>query len=75
MEKIETAIKTPFIKLSALLKLSGVALSGGEASLMLEEGIVLLNGEVCSMRGKKVYPGDKVMVDAEPEVEIEVVAA
>ena len=55
-------IKTPFIKLDALLKFSDITQSGGEAKLMIQEGQVSLNGEVVHMRGKKCVPGDRVTV-------------
>ena len=35
------------------------ALSGGTAKNIIQDGLVLVNGEVCTMRGKKLYPGDK----------------
>ena len=60
-EKI--AIKTEFIKLDQLLKFSGVADIGSEAKQMVLDGIVKVNGEVCTMRGKKIRPGDKVQID------------
>lgn len=72
METMEITIKTPFIKLGALLKLSGVASTGGEAAIMLEEGIVVYKGESATQRGKKIYPGDVVSVDTEPRLEIKV---
>ena len=52
-------IKTPFIKLDAAMKLSGVAETGGMAKFFIEEGSVKVNDEVCLQRGKKLYPGDK----------------
>ena len=58
MEKI--AISTEFIKLDSLLKFAGAAETGGEAKEAVQNGEVLYNGEVCTMRGKKVRPGDKV---------------
>jgi len=58
---METAeITTPFIKLEALLKLSGLAGTGGGAKLLIQNGEVSLNGEVCTQRGKKVKNGDTV---------------
>ena len=51
-------ITTPFIRLDAALKLSGAALSGGQAKELVQNGHVCVNGEVCFMRGKKLYPGD-----------------
>ena len=43
-----------------LLKLAAAAATGGEAKLLVQEGEVLVNGEVCTMRGKKLRPGDVV---------------
>ena len=56
-------IKTEFIKLDALLKFAGLAGTGGEAKLLIQDGAVRVNGEVCEMRGKKIRPGDRVEVD------------
>ncbi len=56
MKKIR--INTDFIKLDALLKYSGMVLTGGEAKLLIQDGEVCVNGEVCTMRGKKIRPGD-----------------
>ena len=63
MKKIETAITTEFIKLDSLLKFAGAAETGGEAKEAVQNGEVLYNGEVCTMRGKKVRPGDTVTYD------------
>lgn len=52
-------ITTEYIKLQDLLKLAAAA-TGGEAKLLVQEGEVLVNGEVCTMRGKKLRPGDVV---------------
>ncbi len=52
-------IETPFIKLDSLLKLADLVSSGGEAKMVIQDGLVMVNGEVCTMRGKKLYPGDK----------------
>ena len=57
-------IRTAHIKLDALLKFAAVCSSGGEAKLRIEDGQVAVNGEVCRMRGKKIYSGDVVMVGA-----------
>lgn len=62
-EKI--AIKTEFIKLDQLLKFSGVADISSEAKQMVLDGIVKVNGEVCTMRGKKIRPGDLVEITGE----------
>ena len=53
-------IETPFIKLDSLLKLADMVSSGGEAKMVILDGAVEVNGEVCLMRGKKIYPGDSV---------------
>lgn len=58
MEKI--TINTEFIKLDSLLKFAALVGTGGEAKYVIGEGMVKVNGEVCTMRGKKIYPGDKV---------------
>ena len=52
-------IKTEFIKLQDLLKFAGAAETGGEAKLLIQDGQVSVNGEVCTMRGKKLRPGDR----------------
>lgn len=51
-------IDTDFIRLDALLKLAGAMTTGGQAKVIIQSGSVLVNGEVCTMRGKKMYPGD-----------------
>ena len=51
-------ISTEFIKLEAAMKLSGIMESGGQAKEVIQEGKVKVNGEVCTMRGKKLCPGD-----------------
>ncbi len=56
-------IKTPFIKLDALLKFAALVGTGGEAKHVIAEGLVKLNGETCLQRGRKVCPGDRVDFD------------
>ncbi len=56
-------IKTGFIKLDQFLKFTGAAETGGHAKLLVKEGLVLYNGEVCSQRGKKLFRGDEVQVE------------
>ena len=58
MEKIK--INTEFIKLDSLLKFAALVGTGGEAKYVITEGLVSVNGEVCTMRGRKIYPGDRV---------------
>ena len=53
-------ITTEYIKLQDLMKLADLVSTGGEAKLLVQEGEVLVNGEVCTMRGKKIRPGDVV---------------
>ena len=52
-------IHTEFIKLQDALKYAHIVYSGGEAKQMILDGLVTVNGEVCTMRGKKLRPGDK----------------
>ncbi len=69
-EKIE--INTEFIKLDSLLKFAALTGTGGEAKFVIAEGMVTVNGEVCTQRGKKIYPGDTVCLN---EFELAVVKA
>ena len=61
MEKI--LINTEFIKLDALLKYAAAVGTGGAAKNVIADGLVKVNGEVCTMRGKKLRQGDKVEFD------------
>ena len=54
------AIHTEFIKLQDFLKFCGAVQTGGEAKVVIQEGDVTVNGEVCTMRGRKLRPGDDV---------------
>ena len=56
-------IYSDFIKLDSLLKFASLAETGGEAKSIIANGLVRVNGEVCTMRGKKIYPGDTVDVE------------
>ena len=56
--EINIAIETEFIKLESALKLANAVSTGGEAKAYIQEGRVKANGEVCTMRGKKLYPND-----------------
>ena len=53
-------ITTEYIKLESFLKLANAVSSGGEAKMLIQDGYVFVNGEVCTMRGKKLRDGDKV---------------
>lgn len=57
---VDIPITTEFIKLEALLKLANAVGSGGMAKTMIQNGDVAVNGEICTMRGKKLVPGDLV---------------
>ena len=70
MEHRQVKITTEFIKLEALLKFEGMAETGGDAKERIQAGEVTVNGEVCTMRGKKLRPGDKAALDG---VELEVI--
>ena len=65
MEQRQVKITTEFIKLDALLKFAGVTETGGEAKEAIQAGEVKVNGEVCTMRGKKIRPGDDVVFQGE----------
>ena len=67
MTVIEAA--PPFIKLEQFLKFANIADTGGMAKLMILDGIVEVNGEVCTMRGKKLYNDDKICVNFEEGTE------
>ena len=63
MEKESIKITTEFIKLDSLLKFSGLTETGGIAKEIIQQGLVKVNGEVCTMRGKKIRCGDVVFVE------------
>ncbi|GAA6513000.1 RNA-binding S4 domain-containing protein [Merdimmobilis hominis] len=56
-------ISTEFIKLDSFLKFAGMLETGGQAKEVVQAGLVSVNGEVCTMRGKKIRPGDIVEVE------------
>ena len=58
-------ISTEFIKLQDAMKYANIVYSGGEAKQLILDGEVTVNGEVCTMRGKKIRPGDVVCFDGE----------
>ena len=62
-ETVTVGIHTEFIKLDSLLKFAGLCDTGGFAKELVQQGAVKVNGAVCTMRGKKIYPGDTVQVD------------
>lgn len=60
---MQLKIKEDFIKLDSLLKLANLVGSGGEAKMLIQNGKVIVNGEVCTLRGKKIREGDTVIYD------------
>ena len=63
MENI--TIETEFIKLDALLKFAALTATGGEAKQVIADGMVAVNGETCTMRGKKCRAGDVIELDGQ----------
>lgn len=62
-DETPVVIGTEFIKLEAALKFANAVESGGMAKNVIQDGLVEVNGEVCTMRGKKLYPGDRFAFD------------
>lgn len=71
MESHNIQIKTEYIKLQDLLKFAGAVETGGDAKLIIQEGRVTVNGETCTMRGKKLRPGDRAAIDGELELVVQ----
>ena len=71
MESHAIQIKTEYIKLQDLLKFAGAVETGGDAKLIIQEGRVTVNGETCTMRGKKLRPGDRAAIDGELELVVQ----
>lgn len=70
MQKETIEITTETITMDKLLKFSGVADTGGQAFLMVEDGVVRLNGKIVTEKRKKVQPGDIVNVDNQIELTV-----
>ena len=51
--------------MEAAVKLAGLTMTGGEAKACIQEGLAAVNGEKCTMRGKKLYPGDTFSFDGQ----------
>lgn len=62
-EKI--SIREDFIRLDSAMKLANLVVTGGHAKIVIQDGEVKVNGEICTMRGKKLYKGDKVTFDGQ----------
>ena len=65
MQSETIQIHTEFIKLQDLLKFAGAVETGGDAKLIIQEG------RVCTMRGKKLRPGDRAVIDDETELVVQ----
>ena len=65
MQTEKVKITTEFIKLDQLLNFSGIAETGADAKDMIIDEIVAVNGEICTMRGKKIRSGDEVTLTFE----------
>ena len=70
MKTEKISIKTEYIKRDSLLKFCGIAETGGHAKELIADGLVLVNGEVCTMRGKKIRNGDRVELCDEAIIEV-----
>jgi len=69
----EVKIDTEYISLSNLLQIGDIVSTGGQAKLIIQDNLVKVNGEVCTQRSKKIYPGDNVHVLLEPQTKLTVV--
>ncbi len=70
MEKATIAIDTEYIAMDKLLKFAGIADTGGQAFMMIEDGIISLNGTAVHEKRKKVRPGDVVNIDNQLELTV-----
>lgn len=59
-QKETVKINSEFIQLQAFLKFKGISETGGQAKEFIQDGIIRVNGEICTARGKKIRPGDVV---------------
>lgn len=57
---VKKSIQTEFIRLDSFLKLCDAVQSGGHAKIVIQDGEIKVNGEICTQRGKKLHVGDKV---------------
>lgn len=65
---IPVVIATEYIKLESAMKLANIVPTGGSAKYEIQEGFVAVNGEICTMRGKKLFPGDRFSFDGDEYV-------
>ncbi|HIT01303.1 MAG TPA: RNA-binding S4 domain-containing protein [Candidatus Enterenecus merdae] len=71
MQETRIKIKTEWIKLDALLKFAGAADTGGAAKEAVQGGSVTVNGAICTQRGRKIRPGDRVELGGETVLVVE----
>ncbi len=69
MEKLD--ISSEYIRLCDALKFANLVETGGVAKMLILDGYVKVNGEVCLQKGKKLYPGDRFSIDEEEQFEIQ----
>ncbi|MCH5303937.1 MAG: RNA-binding S4 domain-containing protein [Ruminococcus sp.] len=69
MNREKIKVEGEFIKLQDILKFSGLCMTGGHAKIVVQNGEIKVNGEVCTMRGKKLRTGDVVEYDGK-EIEV-----
>lgn len=69
-KEVKVKITTEYIKLDSLLKFAGLTETGGNAKEIIAEERIKFNGELCTMRGKKVRRGDRIQID---EISTEIV--
>lgn len=62
-EKVQLKIDTDFIRFDAALKLANIVVTGGQAKMIIGDGQIKIDGEVCTMRGKKLRSGDSFEFD------------
>ncbi|MCD8198654.1 MAG: RNA-binding S4 domain-containing protein [Phascolarctobacterium sp.] len=70
MDKEEILINTEYIEIDKLLKVSGIAESGGKAFMMVEQGRIRLNGKTVSEKRRKIRPGDIVNIDGKMKLTV-----
>lgn len=70
MQEIKFPITTEYIDLIQLLKATSIVVSGGEAKMLVDDGFVLVNGEIESRRRRKLRVGDVVLFDGQISIEL-----
>lgn len=63
MKKVEFEMRTPVIDLLQVLKATGFAATGGEGKMLVDDGMIQVNGEEELRRRRKLHPGDEVIID------------